>query len=367
MQPKILVVGAGYAGVSAAKRFARAGLRATVINPRSEFVERIRLHQLVAGTREATVALASLLPESTEFVQDSVQAIDSGEVHLTGGRTLEFDHLVHAAGSRGCLDVVPGAAEHAVAVSCLEDTAIAQQRFAGLPAAAVVTIVGGGLTGVELAAELAELERHPIRLVTDGPVAASISDRAREHLRHFLTSQGVEVIENTAVTEVQPAQIVLADGRTARSDLTILAAKSTAPALAAESGLDTDEDGSLRVDRTLTSTSTPAVVGAGDSARITEAPLRMSCQAAIPLGAHSAETVLHHLRGNAGKPVRPKFTGQCLSLGRRAGLMQLSTLSDRPVPLFVAGRPGATIKEGICASTVRFGLNPRIKPTYSWS
>jgi NADH dehydrogenase len=366
MSPKIIVVGAGYAGVSAAQRFARAGVGATVVNPRAEFVERIRLHQLLAGNREAALPLRSLLPERAEFVQDAVSTIDTAQRRalLASGRELEFDHLVHAVGSRGRLDVIPGAQKHAVCVSVLEDARIARERFAALAAGSVVTVVGGGLTGVELAGELAELGQHAIRLVTDGSAAPGVSERGRAHVRRFLGEHGVDLLEDTRVEEVHGSEIACTGG-TARSDLTIVVAASTPPALAADSDLDVDADGALRVDRTLVS-SCPAVVGAGDAARVTAAPLRRSCQAAIPLGAHAADTVLHQIRGSSPKPARPKFVGQCVSLGRRDGLWQQTTPSDRPVRLIATGRPAAVIKEKVCAGTIGVSLNPRIAPIASW-
>lgn len=369
MSAQVVIIGAGYAGVSAAKRLARSSAQVTIVNPRAEFVERIRLHQLLAGTRDATLPLSRLLPGSTTLVQDSAESIDAEQrtVALGSGRVLDFDYLVYAVGSRSPRGVIPGAAEHAVGVGELEDVVGARRRLQGLSSGSSITVVGGGLTGVEVAAELAESGAHAVRLVTDEPLAASVSGKGRDYLRAYFGRIGVEVVENTAVTEVGETKVELADGRTLGSDLTVVAAMFAAPPLARDSGLDTDHDGMLRVDRSLVSTGSRAVVGAGDASRITAAPLRMSCQAAIPLGAHAAETVLHSIGGTVPKPVRPKFTGQCMSLGRSAALFQVSDLSDEPVSRMVTGRAGALIKEQICAATVRFGLNPRFPATYSWS
>lgn len=370
MNAKVVIVGAGYAGVSAAKRLARSSAQVTIVNPRADFVERIRLHQMLAGNRAATVPLPALLPRSTTLVQNSAQSIDTEQrtVTLTGGDTLDFDYLIYSAGSRSRRDAIAGAAEHAVAVGSLEDAVAARQRFARLPEASSVTVVGGGLTGVELASELAELGSHTVRLVTDGLVAPTVSDRGRNYLRRCLGTLGVELIENTVVTEVEQAKVVLEGGRVLTSDLSVMAAMVELPTLARDSGLDTDSDGALRVNRSLISTSTPAVVGAGDSARISPDPVRMSCQAAIPLGAHAAETVLHLVDGTTPKPLRPKFTGQCISLGRHSALWQQTTFADAPIPLTATARAGALIKERICTGTVRFALNSKLgRVSYSWS
>jgi NADH dehydrogenase len=370
MSPKIAIIGAGYAGVSAAKRFARSNLPVTLVNPRPVFVERIRLHELVAGTRSATVPLTSLLPRSTTLVQNTAQSvnIDQRTVMLTNGDIIEFDYLVYAVGSRGRLDTVPGASEHAVAVGGLEDATAARQRFSRLPEASSITVVGGGLTGVELACELAESGDHAVRLVTDESVASSVSDKGRAYLRHHLATLGVEIFENTAVAEIQAAKVVLEDGRALDSDLSVMTAQVELPTLAGDSGLATDGDGALKVSSSLVSTSAPTVVGAGDAARMDAAPVRMSCQAAIPLGTHAAETILHLINGTEPLPVRPKFTSQCISLGRNAALWQHTNHTDRPTSLTVTGRAGALIKEQICAGTLRYALNPRLQwLTYGWS
>jgi NADH:ubiquinone reductase (H+-translocating) len=370
MSAHVVVVGAGYAGLSAAKGLRHAGVAVTVVNPRAEFVERIRLHQLVAGNHGATRPMASLLPRGTEFVADHVRRIDAGGrvAVLAGGGTLAFDHLVYAVGSRGGLDTVPGAREHAVAIGTLPDAETARRRLADLPAGSSVTVVGAGLTGLELATELAERGDHRIRLVGAGPLAPSVGEKARSHLRRRCAALGVEVVEQLAVTEVQQSKIVLADGRALDSDLTVVTATVELPGLARDSGLAVDAAGALRVDAALVGVDGPAVVGAGDAARIDGNPLRMSCQAAIPLGAHAAETVLHLLAGSEPKPVRPKFTGQCISLGRRSGLIQHAGFDDVPTSLVLTGRAAALVKEQVCASTVRVGVNPRwSRFTYSWS
>lgn len=370
MSAKVLIIGAGYAGVSAAKRLARSSARVTIVNPRADFVERIRLHQMLAGNRAATVPLPALLPRATRLVQDSATRIDAEQqtVTLSGGTVLDFDYLIYAVGSRSRLGAIPGASEHAVAVGSLEDTVTARQRFARLPEHSCVTVVGGGLTGVELASELAELGSHLVRLVTDEQVAPTVSDKGRTYLRRRLDTLGVELIENTAITEIQQTKVVLEDGRALASDLSVTTALVELPTLARDSQLATHSDGALQVTRSLISTSTPAVVGAGDSARITAAPVRMSCQAAIPLGAHAAETILHLINRTTPKPVRPKFIGQCISLGRNSALWQQTSSADEPIPLIATGRAGALIKEQICASTLRLALNPKLGGlTYSWS
>jgi NADH dehydrogenase len=368
--PKVVILGAGYAGVSAAKRLARSTAQVTIVNPRDAFVERIRLHQLMAGNYAATRPLTALLPRATTFVRDAASSInpDRREVTLTSGEKLTFDYLIYAVGSRSRPDTVPGARQHAVTVGDLEDAVLARQRFHQLPKGSAVTIIGAGLTGVELAAELAEPGNHTVRLVTSGPIAASVGDRGRAYIRSYLATLGVEIVEHTAVAEVQECKVLLHDGRVLDNNLSVLATEFEVPTLARDSGLEVGAGGALRVKPSLISTTSSDVVGAGDSVWIGAGPVRMSCQAAIPLGTHAAETVLHLIDGADPKPVRPKFTGQCISLGRRSALWQHATFSDTPTAWKLTGKPGAWLKEQLCASTIRLLLNPRLgRLAYGWS
>jgi NADH dehydrogenase len=78
MRAQVVVIGAGYAGASAAKRLCRGSAHTTasvtVVNPRADFVERIRLHQLIVGNHAATRPVTSMLPGAARFVQDSVES-----------------------------------------------------------------------------------------------------------------------------------------------------------------------------------------------------------------------------------------------------------------------------------------------------
>lgn len=370
MSPKVVILGAGYAGISAAKRLARGrhGADVTLVNPRDEFVERVRLHQFVAGNHPAVVPLADLLPASTNFVLNAAERIDADNrrLELADGGAVDYDYLIYAVGSRSRLEVIPGAAEHAVTLGTLEDAVQARERVERLPDRATITVVGGGLTGIETAAELAELGRYTIRLVTDQRLGASVSDRGRAHLHTHFAGAGVDVVENTAVTEVQEQKLLLADGRALGSDLTIVVAAFGVPGLASASGLTVGSTGALRVSETLTSVDTPTIVGAGDGAISSGEPLRMSCQVAEPTGVHAAETVLDQISGRQPKPLRPKFVGQNISLGRRAALVQFSDTADRPRPrAMLTGRIGALVKEQVCVAALRFGhLGPF---SVSWS
>ncbi|MER7367455.1 NAD(P)/FAD-dependent oxidoreductase, partial [Nonomuraea wenchangensis] len=220
---KVVVIGGGYAGTLAANRLRqRDDVDVTLVNPRPEFVERIRLHQFVARTGEATVDYGTLLGERVRLVVDSAARIDGAAraVRLASGRTLDYDHVIYAVGSTGGVPSVPGAAEFAFDLAELEPARRLRARLEELPLDAPVTVVGGGLTGVETAAELAERGRR-VTLVCGRSLAPYLSAGGRRYVAKWLARHGVAVLGNATVSEVRPDAVVLADGGVRASALTI--------------------------------------------------------------------------------------------------------------------------------------------------
>lgn len=352
----VIVVGGGYAGVVAANRLQhQPGVRVTLVNPRSQFVERIRLHQLVAGSGDATVDFEGLLGERVELLVDGVTRIDAAarRVDLASGAALSYDYLVYAVGSTGAVPAgVPGAAQFAHALAELEQAKQLRARLHDVPLSAPIVLVGGGLTGVEAAAELAEAGRS-VTLVGD-TLAPSVAESGRRSLRKALDKLGVTIIDGPAamVAGVTAESVELSDGRSLPSAVTVWTAGFGVPGLAAASGLTTDAAGRLLTDETLTSVDDPHIVAAGDAAAPSGLPLRMSCQAAMPLGVQAAQTVLARIAGTQPAGINQAFTGQCISVGRRAGTVQLAHPDDSPRRAYLGGRVAALVKEQVCRLTV---------------
>ena len=100
----VVVVGGGYAGTLAANHLRqRPDIDITVVNPRPVFVERIRLHQLVADTGAATADYATLLGDGIRLIVDTVDHIETTDrrILLTSGAELNYDYLIYAVGSTG--------------------------------------------------------------------------------------------------------------------------------------------------------------------------------------------------------------------------------------------------------------------------
>ncbi|MEM6105883.1 FAD-dependent oxidoreductase [Mycobacterium sp. 050272] len=366
---RVVIVGGGYAGTLAANRLRqRPDLEITLVNPRPVFVERIRLHQLVADTGTATADYGSLLGDGIQLVVDAVERIDTvaRRLELTSGTALDYDYLIYAVGSTGAVPATPGAAEFAHSICDLESAQRLRYALADLPRNAAVTVVGGGLTGIETASELAEQGR-PVTLICGGTLGASLSKRGRRSVAKQLGQLEVTICESVAVSEVRWDGVVLSDGAVLPSAATVWTAGFAVPDLAARSGLRTDELGRLLTDETLTSVDDARIVAAGDAAAPSGRPLRMSCQAAEPLGAQAAETVLARIAGDTPTALNQAFVGQCISIGRSRGTLQFARTDDTPVNLALGGRTTAAIKERICQSTLWAIRREAAKPgAYFW-
>lgn len=209
-QHRIVVLGAGYAGLSAARRFAGKGAEVTVVDARAEFVERVRLHQVAAGQSVRRWDLAELLRgKGIGFVHARAEHIDTaaGQVRLHDGATLAYDTLVYALGSIADTAGVPGAAEHAKFVATPED-------LTWTAGAGRIAVVGAGATGIELAAELAEsLPDSRVTLFSPDEPGAWLSPKAVAHIRRVLERLGVEIRPDAKVTEVLADGVRLASGR----------------------------------------------------------------------------------------------------------------------------------------------------------
>ena len=380
---RVVVVGAGYAGLIATNRLLgsltaqeRPRVRVSVVNARPDFVERVRLHELAAGSRDSvTRPLGELLHPGADLVVGRAERIDTrrGVVRVataSGTRDLPFDTVVYAVGSTAAVPV-PGAEAHAFALADLEGAQAAATAIRSAGNGVRVAVVGGGLTGVEAAAEVAE--RHPgarVTLFSAGPLVPAMRPAARRSLLRSLRRLGVEVCEQTPVAALEEGKAVLADGRVEAFDVCLLATSFGVPELARDSGLPVDATGRLRVDATLRSAGDPRVVGAGDAVLVDDpagAHLRMGCAVALPLGGTAAATVLAGLRGQAPAPLSVGFALQCLSLGRRRAYVQVVRADDTPRALHLGGRAAALVKEQICRMVVTRPAAERTRPgAYAW-
>ncbi|MFF4979496.1 NAD(P)/FAD-dependent oxidoreductase [Streptomyces sp. NPDC001046] len=362
MQHRIIVLGAGYTGATAAgriaKRLHREDVAVTLVDAEPDFVERVRMHQLAVGRELTPRPLAEMFAGTGVRPKLArVTGIDADARRVTvttGGGTedLEYDTLVYALGSGWDDQGVPGAAEHAHQIASRRGALRLRERLAGLAAGQPVVVVGGGLTGVEAATEIAEArpDLH-VALAARGGLGDWLSDKGSRHLRQVFARLGITVHENTEVTAVGADRVVTADGTAVPAAVTVWTTGFAVHPIARASALQVGGTGQIVVDATMRSVSHPDVYAIGDAALVAGPggkPLRMSCASGVPTAWQAADAIAARLTGGKLPDVPLRYFNQCISLGRKQGLIQYVTADDRAVRHALTGRLAAAYKELVC-------------------
>jgi NADH dehydrogenase len=313
---RVVVVGAGYAGTACAVRLARKSPEAEVVlvDARPYFVERIRLHEDVAGpTVRKRIPLQEHVGGGVQVVTGMVEGIDLENRRVfVGGRCEAFDELVIATGSSAATS------PHAVSITTEEEALVARARLSA-PSVKRVVVVGAGLTGTELVAELAH--RRPglsLTLVSSGELVPGT--------RPFFERHGVATFEHQRVAAFERDGVILESGAAIPSDVTVWTGGFVRSRLAVEYVPSVDDR--------LRSTTHPFVRVIGDAS---PTGLRMACAVAIPTGCYVADD----LAGRATEAFSWRWVVTCVSLGRTDGVVQLESRR-------FDGRPASWFKEFIC-------------------
>ncbi|MCG7528655.1 FAD-dependent oxidoreductase [Streptomyces sp. OfavH-34-F] len=371
-QHRIIVLGAGYTGAVAAGRVARRLRRedvsVTLVNAEPDFVERVRMHQLAAGQDLRPRPFAEMFSGTgVQLRIGRVTAVDVERKSVTvqgteGEAELAYDTLVYALGSAWNTQDVPGVAEYAHEIASRPGALRLRDRLADLAPGRPVVVVGGGLTGLEAATEFAEARPDlDIALAVRGGLGDWLSDTGRRHLRKVVDRLGITVHEHTAVAEVGAGHVTTAEGTSFPAEVTVWTTGFAVHPLAAATALETGENGQIVVDATMRSVSHPDVYAIGDAALVAGPggkPLRMSCASGIPTAWQAADTIAARLAGTKIPSTPLRYFNQCISLGRKDGLIQYVTADDRAVRAALRGRLAALYKEVVCKGAAWGVANP---------
>ena len=349
--PRVIVVGAGFAGLSAVNRLARTGAQVMIIDRNGYSTFQPLLYQVAtAGLNPGDVAYsvrALTRKLGVRFRLGELTGIDSRtrRITLADGGQYDYDYLVLATGVTAAYYGVPGADEntlglytHRDAVTLRDHIMARLERMNIGPAKDLnFTVVGGGATGVELAGALAELyatldrafpdvdsrrvhitlvEQFPVLL---GPFHESLQRYAHDQLRH----RGVDVHLNAKIRRVTPWSVQLENGDDLPSDLSVWAAGVTAPAAVAGWGLPQGRGGRISVGPDLRVVGQDRIFAAGDIAVSAEHPVPQLAQPAIQEGRHIAGQIRRLMTGQPMVPFSYHDKGIMATIGRRSAVVQL--------------------------------------------
>ncbi|MGW8400713.1 NAD(P)/FAD-dependent oxidoreductase [Streptomyces lydicus] len=357
---RVLVLGAGYAGMSAAIQLAarlkgHQDVRVTLVNAQERFTERMRLHMTGTGQPLAELSIPDLLAGTgAQFLRGWVTAVDADArtVRIDDDRILHYDTLVYGLGGVADTVAVPGVEDHAYTLNSAQDAEVLADRLARLGSGTVV-VAGNGLTGIESAAEIAE--QYPglnVVLLGRGEPGASMNPKVKTYLHSALERLGVQARSGAEVVKVLPDAVELAGGESLPADVVLWTSGTRVSPLAAAAGLTVDEDGRIVTDAALRSVSHPEVYAVGDAAAIRQGygVMHGTCQGGMPTGVHAAVSIFRVLTGKHAKPFRFGYYHTPLSLGRHDAVVQFTRPDDSPRRIYLTGRMAARYKEAVTAS-----------------
>ncbi|MCX5411320.1 NAD(P)/FAD-dependent oxidoreductase [Streptomyces sp. NBC_00059] len=372
MPHRIIVLGAGYTGAIAAGRLARRlhsdDVSITLVNAEPDFVERVRMHQLAVGQDLVPRPFSEMFAGTgVELRLAKVTGIDADRRTVAvdgadGAEVLEYDSLVYALGSGWNAQGVPGTEEHAHEIAGRPGALRLRERLAGLDAGQTVLVVGGGLTGLEAATEIAEARPDlDVALAARGGLGDWLSPKGRAHVRKVFGKLGITAHEHTAVTGVEPDHVTTADGTSLPAAVTLWTTGFAVHPIAEATTLEVGATGQIVVDGTMRSVSHPDVYAIGDAALAQgpgDKPLRMSCASGVPAAWQAADALAARLTAGKTPTTAPRYFNQCISLGRKEGLIQYVTADDRAVRAALTGRLAAAYKELVCKGAAWGVANP---------
>ncbi|CDG34324.1 NADH dehydrogenase [Parasaccharibacter apium] len=342
----VVILGGGVGGLEAATQLSHnSHVRITLIDQNAVHIWKPVLHELASGTIGQKGNLFAFNELSKRFgfsfIQSTLDTIDSTTktLNLENGQVLNYDLLVVALGSCANDFGTPGAKENCLFLNTLADANAIHDRFRTLIERAQLTnkpvhlnIVGGGATGVQLAAELCQaIDSTPglgpsarKRLLKPTLIEAQdrllppFPEQVSAEAKAELEKLGFDVITGGMVSEVGCGYIALKDGRRIESDFPIWAAGVKAcVATSLLKNLELSRSGQIMVTNTLQTTKDPSIYAIGDCARMEVNPTAPTAQAARQEGRYVGRVAIpRQLAGKAAVPFVYNDRGAVVALGR---------------------------------------------------
>ncbi|WP_407121888.1 NAD(P)/FAD-dependent oxidoreductase [Bradyrhizobium sp. STM 3561] len=350
---RLVIIGAGFAGMYAALSAARLRdikgvspeeLEIALVAPEPMLVVRPRLYEPKPETMTAPL-LDVLKAIDVVYVQGSAETVDTKsrmvQIATNKGtrKTLSYDRLIVATGSRLFRPNIPGLAEHGFSVDSLDDAVALDKHLHSLPRRPAVNgrdtvvVAGGGFTGIEAATEmptrlraiLGDGAKPRVIIVERNPaIAPDMGEGPRPVIEEALRKVGVETRVGVGVSALDKSGVTLSNGDHIEAETVIWAAGIRAAPLTQQIPAERDSFGRLLVDPCLRVPGVPDVFATGDAARAAcddEGNYAlMSCQHATRMGAFAGNNAAAELLGVPTRPYHQKAYVTCLDLGEAGAL-----------------------------------------------
>ncbi len=335
-RPRVVVIGGGFAGITAAKKLGRLPVDVTLVDKSNHHTFQPLLYQValaVLSPSDIASPIRTILrsERNVAVLMDEVNGFDTEHrrVHLASGAELEYDYLIVASGSTHSYFGHDEWQQSAPGLKSIEDAIEIRRRIllafelaerqvveTGSHPPLNFLVIGGGPTGVELAGAIAEISKYflsgdfrhidprrsKVILIEAGPrilpsYPSDLSQRAVEQLQGL----GVEVHTGKQVEDVQDSYVLIQGGERIDSIVTLWGAGVAASPLGKMLGVETDKRGAVLVNRTLNPAGHPEIFICGDLANFQQDGKQVPgvAQPAMQMGTHTAKMIrqdLHRVR-----------------------------------------------------------------------
>ena len=363
VRPRVIIIGAGFAGLRAAQRLGKLPVDVTVIDRKNHHTFQPLLYQValaVLSPGDIAQPIRTILRRNrnTEVVMDEVLGIDTGarRVSLASGAVMAYDYLIVATGSTHSYFGHDDWAKVAPGLKTIEDATDIRRRvllafeFAerqmletGSHPPLRFVIVGGGPTGVELAGAISDISRlymtrdfrhidtkaAQILIVEGSPhVLGMYPEELQKKAAEQLNALGVQIRCGAHVTDIQPGYVMVGEERI-ESVCTLWAAGVQASSLGKMLGVELDKKGCVLVNEHLNPKNRPEVFVCGDLAHFEQDGRQVPgvAQPAMQMGEYAATRigllVSHPEKAAYQKPFRYFDKGDMATIGRKAAVARI--------------------------------------------
>jgi len=371
-KPQVIIVGAGFGGLEAAKKLACKDVRLTVIDRTNYHLFQPLLYQVAtAALSPADIAapVRGILSKckNVEVVLAEVESVDvEARKVKTKDQIFDYDYLILATGARHSYFGHDEWEKLAPGLKSLEDAVELRRRIllafefaekttdeAARKAAMTFVVIGGGPTGVEMAGAIAEISRYTLAkdfrhidpskarvILIEGAarLLAAFPPDLSESARKQLAELGVDVRTNARATDITESGVKL-DGEFIPCRVKIWAAGNNASFVGKTLIAPVDRVGRVIVNDDLTIPGHPEVQVIGDLANFshqTGEPLPGVSPVAMQQGRHAAHNILRMIRGEKPRPFRYFDKGSLATIGRNKAVADLKFFHLSGLPAWLA-------------------------------
>lgn len=325
---KIVILGAGYAGVFAAANLCKhVDIEILLIdkNPYHQLLQQI--HHVTSGTKrpdEITFSIKELFQNDVSFMQSSVESIDLENKIVNTGNNMKvsYDYLIVALEASSLYYRIQGAQEHSYPFRSVNDAIKLNEVINTLHAGSTIAICGGGATGISLAGALSDVvgSKFKIKVIeAHSNILLEWDRRIVEMATKSLLENNVEIIAGNPIMEITQSSITLQSGNKIASDLTIWTAGIKGFDIKITQQIEKTKSGRFFVDNYSRIKGFENVFAIGDISAFTlpngqTAP--QLAQFAVRQARSVAKNIVRNVKEEQMKELKYSSSGQIFSLGR---------------------------------------------------